>query len=103
MFADDYFKFDENDKVFETCRKHCGKRGNCSLRSHSVYKRLVLRTRKYQGLFGKRLKTPSKKPSKTLQGKKSRTRWEAAFPPSPVMFSILSNINSSISITIIIM
>ena len=41
-------------------RKHCGKRRNCSLRAispfpHSVFKRLVLQTRKNQGLFGKGL------------------------------------------------
>ena len=45
-------------------RKHCGKRRNCSLFpqltsnstfSHSVFKRLVLQTRKNEGLFGKGL------------------------------------------------
>ena len=40
--------------------KHSGKRRNCSLRAispffHSVFKRLVLQTRKNQGLFGKGL------------------------------------------------
>ena len=46
-------------KIFPTCRKHCGKRRNCSLRAISpfltVFKRLVLQTRKNQGLFGKGL------------------------------------------------
>ena len=42
-------------------RKHCGKRENFSLRaispfSHGALKRLVLQTRKNQGLFGKGLK-----------------------------------------------
>ena len=30
-FADNNFKFDENDKVLQTDRKHCGKRINHSL------------------------------------------------------------------------
>ena len=41
-------------------RKHCGKRTNCSLRAISLFptvfsKKLVLQTRKNQGLFGKGL------------------------------------------------
>ena len=45
-------------KVFKKVIKHCRKRRNCSLTSnfsfsHSVFKRLVLQTRKNQGLFGK--------------------------------------------------
>ena len=44
-------------------RKHCGKRRNCSLQAISHFpavfsKRLVLQTRKKQGLFGKGLKNP---------------------------------------------
>ena len=40
--------------------KHCGKKRNCSLQaifsfSLSVFKRLILQTRKIQGLFGKGL------------------------------------------------
>ena len=38
---------------FLMCRKHCGKRRNCS--SHSVFNRLILQTRKNQGLFAKGL------------------------------------------------
>ena len=57
--ADHNFKFDINDKVLKTGRKHCGKRRNCSLRAisplHSVFKAVVLQTRKNQGLFGKGL------------------------------------------------
>ena len=58
--ADDNFKFDEKlQKVLQTGRKQCGKRRNCSLRAispfPSVFKRLVLQTRKKQGLFGKGL------------------------------------------------
>ena len=46
--------FDENGrKGFLTGRKHCGKRRNCSL---LVLHKLVLQTRKNQGLFGKGLK-----------------------------------------------
>ena len=47
------FKFDENcRKVLQMGIKHCGKRRNCSLQanfffSHSVFKRLVLQTRKF--------------------------------------------------------
>ena len=41
-------------------REHCGKRRNCSLRAtspfSSVFKRLVLQTRKNHGLFGKGLR-----------------------------------------------
>ena len=36
-FADDNFKFDENEKVIQTGRKHCGKRRNCSLRVISPF------------------------------------------------------------------
>ena len=65
-FADDNFRFDENDRKFsrkfsKQVKKHCGeKRKNCSLRafstfSHSIFKRLVLQTRKNQGLFRKGL------------------------------------------------
>ena len=53
--------------ALQTCRKHYGKRRNCSLRaispfptgfsfSHSVFKGLVLQTHKNQGLLGKGLK-----------------------------------------------
>ena len=47
----------------EMGRKHCGKRRNCSLRAippfPTVFKRLLLQTRKNQGLFGKELKKES--------------------------------------------
>ena len=47
-------------KVLQTGRKHCGKRINCSLQAiypfPSVFERLVLQTRKNQGLFGKGLR-----------------------------------------------
>ena len=39
-FADDNFKFDENEKVekvIQTDRKHCGKRRNCSSRAISPF------------------------------------------------------------------
>ena len=43
--------------ILQTGRKHHGKRRNCSLRAISpflmVFSRLVLQTRKNQGLFGK--------------------------------------------------
>ena len=51
-----------NEKqVIQTNRKHWGKRRNCSLRAISPFptvfsKRLILRIRKNQGLFGKGLK-----------------------------------------------
>ena len=36
--ADDNFKFDEKwQKVLQMCRKHCGKRRNCSLRAISPF------------------------------------------------------------------
>ena len=60
-FADDNFNFDENGKkVIQKGRKRCGKRRNCSLRAISPFpivfpKRLVLQTRKNQGLLGKGL------------------------------------------------
>ena len=60
-FADDNFKLDKKcPKVILTSRKHCGKReklvvtSNFSF-SHSVFKRVVLQTRKNQGFFGKGL------------------------------------------------
>ena len=42
-------------KMVESSRKHCGKSRNCCnfSFSHSVFKWLVLQTRKNQGLFGK--------------------------------------------------
>ena len=65
----------ERREDLKTGRKHCGKRRNCSLRaispfptlfvtsnfsfSHIVFKRLVLQTRKNQGLFGKGLRSQS--------------------------------------------
>ena len=46
-------------KVFQTARKQCGKRRNCTLRAISpfspVFSRLVQQTHKNQGLFGKGL------------------------------------------------
>ena len=59
-FADDHFKFDENGRKFSKLVEHSiGKRemlimNNFSF-SNSVFKRLVLQTRKNQGLFGKGL------------------------------------------------
>ena len=55
-------------KAIWTDRKHCRKRRNSSLRaifffSHSVFKRLVLQTRKKQGLFGRGLKYVLSSPS----------------------------------------
>ena len=59
-FADDNFKFDENDKVHQMGRKHWGKEkfivtSNFSF-FHSVFKRLVPQTRKNKGLFRKGLR-----------------------------------------------
>ena len=57
-FADDNFKFDENDKKFsKQVEKTVGKgeiTSNFSF-SHSVFNRPVMQTRKKQGLFGKGL------------------------------------------------
>ena len=60
VFSDDNFEPYENGRKFsERIEKHCGKRRNCSLRTISpfpiVFSRLVLQTRKKQGLFGKGL------------------------------------------------
>ena len=50
-FANHYFKLDENGRKFSKWVENTvGKVRNCS---HSVFKRLVLQTRKNQGLFGK--------------------------------------------------
>ena len=59
-FADDNFKFDEKwQKVLQTGKKHHRKRRNFSLQAislfPSVFKRLVLPTRKNQGWFVKGL------------------------------------------------
>ena len=62
-FADDSFKLKESGrKVFQQCRKHCGKRRNCSLRAISSFptaslKKPVLHTRKKPGLVWERDKT----------------------------------------------
>ena len=62
-FADDnlFQSWWKWQKVFQIDRKHGGKRRNCSLRAISpfptvFFKRLVLHTRKNQGLFGKGLR-----------------------------------------------
>ena len=54
QLADDNFKFDENGREFSKLVENtvCGKRRNCFF-SHSVFKRLVLQTRKTQGCFRK--------------------------------------------------
>ena len=54
-FADDNFKLDDNGrKSSKRVENTVGKRRNCSFSfSHSVFKRLVLQSRKNQGLFGK--------------------------------------------------
>ena len=59
--------------VLQTGRKHCGKKEKLLLTSnfsfpHSVFIRLVLLTRKNQGLFGKGL-NDSRKGSKYLMAK----------------------------------
>ena len=58
-FADDNFKFDENEKVLYTSRNAEGKEKLLVMRnfsfSHSVFKKLSLQPRKNQGLFGKGL------------------------------------------------
>ena len=36
-FADDNFKFDENGRVIQMGRKHCGKRRNCSSQAISPF------------------------------------------------------------------
>ena len=59
-FSDNYFEFDENGKKFSKwVEKNCEKRRNCLLQAISpflsVFKRLVLQTRKNQGLFGQEL------------------------------------------------
>ena len=60
-FADDNFKFDENGRKFSKQVENTVGKGEIAhyeqfLLSHSVFKRLVLQTRKNQGLFGKGLK-----------------------------------------------
>ena len=60
-FAEDNFKFDENGRNFSKRVDNIVGKGEIAryeqfLFSHSVFKSLVLQTRKYQGLFGKGLK-----------------------------------------------
>ena len=57
-FSDDNFKFDGNDrKLSKLVENTVGEREIARFSfSHSVFKRLVLQTRKNQGLFGKGLK-----------------------------------------------
>ena len=59
-FADDYFKFDENDRKFLKRVENTVGKGEIAryeqfLLFHSVFKRLTLQTRKIQSLFGKGL------------------------------------------------
>ena len=60
-FADDDFKFDKNGrKLSKSVENTVAKQGNCSSRTispfpHSVFKRLVLQTRKKTGLVWERV------------------------------------------------
>ena len=60
-FADNNFKFDENGRKFPKWVENSVGKGEIAcykqflLFPHSVFKRLVLQTRKNQGLFGKGL------------------------------------------------
>ena len=61
--ADDNFKFDKNGRMLsiQTGRKPCGKKEKLLVTSnfslfHNVFKRLILHTRKNQGLFRKGIK-----------------------------------------------
>ena len=65
-FADNNFKFDKNDTKFSKRVENSN-----FYFSHSVFKRLVLQTRKNQGLFGKGLKHLSVNNSKKHGGKKT--------------------------------
>ena len=68
-------------QIFQKGRKRCGKRRNCSLRAISsfpavFFDRLILQTRKNQGLFGKglkRLQTPCKLPKRAYFRPGSKT------------------------------
>ena len=60
-FADDNFKFDENDRKFSKRLENTEGKEKCLVTSNfsfscSVFTRAVLQTRKNQGLFGKGLK-----------------------------------------------
>ena len=60
VFADDNFKFDENGRLFSKRVENTVGKGEVAcneqfLLSHNVFKRLVLQTRKNQGLFWKGL------------------------------------------------
>ena len=59
-FADKNFKFDENDRKFSKSVENTVEKGEIAryeqfLLSHSVLKRLEMKTRKNQGLFWKGL------------------------------------------------
>ena len=59
-FAGDNFKCDENGRKFSELVENTVGKGEIArykqfLLSHSVFKRLILQTRKNQGLFGKGL------------------------------------------------
>ena len=56
-FADDNFEFDENGIKFSKWAENTVLKGESNFSfSRSVFKRLLLKTRKNQGLFGKGLK-----------------------------------------------
>ena len=62
QFADDKFKLDKNGRKFPERVKNTVGKGEIAhyeqflIFFHSVFKRLVLQTRKHQGLFGKWLR-----------------------------------------------
>ena len=56
-FADDNFMFDKNGRKSPKQVENTVGKGEIARYDHSVFKRLVLQTRKSQGLFGKGLKS----------------------------------------------
>ena len=75
-FADGNFKFDENDRKFSKRVENTVGKGEIA--RYGVFKRLVLHTRKNQGLFAKGLNEPGKEAFPRHSGKRKKC-WKRAF------------------------
>ena len=78
-FADDNYEFDENGEKFSKGTEDAVGKGKLLVTSdfsfsHGVFKRLVLQTRKNQGLFGKGLRSASESNNIILKQWKSKKR-----------------------------
>ena len=80
-YADDNFEFDKNEGKFSERVENTVGKGEIA--RYSVFKRLVLQTRKNQGLFGKGLPTLKKNVWKALRKKGENAEREKEMENGP--------------------